>query len=579
MALQTTITAVEYDGNNSTEVEYPVPFPFLDTIHIYVAHLADGEQVPVVLDQTQYQVTRLPDGSGGSVLTNTAYPPEDKITVFRVVPLTQPTTYPTAGIFPAETHETALDRLTMVCQQLRSDLDKALGIDSSSVIVAPGQGNDLLRDVLQWEDAAERATVRPARRGQLGVQMGDMSLWMGLSNAVGDWGPMTESQPDAALIIGFLSDTGATGPDQQAAKAWLDAKGTDVQVFGGNGSGYSGGSVAVDWAEFLPYIDAETAYTAMGWQENEDLITRRAQTLALFDHVPQTNGGRYYSVTLGNGLVELFVLNCGVDQWSVDNGSEPDGIGSTSTQADNIRALVDASNAVWKIAVFHLPVVKDITAGVAMSQFAWVYDDSLFDLVLNGAHFSNSVTDIRGTAQVVAGASTQALAADSDTDGTGLADARHVWQNNLHRAGVALRASTSRLHYTVENIENEAVIYSDGIGGIQHKQSSWDWKILDQTETQAALTYYVAHLPQAFRLSELRISMHVFAEAGVFDVAIDGNSIGTFVMDAETKNFSLPQAGNSEGPYFPTGARVEITPAGAYPTNLGLNLGLVGNQM
>ena len=54
-------------------------------------------------------------------------PPDDEvsITIVRVVPLTQETDYQPFDAFPAETHERALDNLTMQTQQLQEEVDRA----------------------------------------------------------------------------------------------------------------------------------------------------------------------------------------------------------------------------------------------------------------------------------------------------------------------------------------------------------------------------------------------------------------------------------------------------------------------
>ena len=60
-------------------------------------------------------------------------------------PITQETDYISGDPFPAETHETALDRLTMIAQEIGSDADRSIkvpaGDPSSLSTIACGGGS------------------------------------------------------------------------------------------------------------------------------------------------------------------------------------------------------------------------------------------------------------------------------------------------------------------------------------------------------------------------------------------------------------------------------------------------------
>jgi chitodextrinase len=72
-------------------------------------------------------------------------------------------------------------------------------IDGNGAFVS-GTGDGTLVDTYSWADAAERATIRPRRIGQLGIQFDDNSVWRSNGTSVGAW---------QAAVIG---ETGATGP-------------------------------------------------------------------------------------------------------------------------------------------------------------------------------------------------------------------------------------------------------------------------------------------------------------------------------------------------------------------------------
>jgi hypothetical protein len=86
---------------------------------------ADGLESTLTLD-VDYALTGAGDPDGGTATTTVAYPSGGYITVLRDVPLTQETAYPETGKFPAQSHEAALDKLTMIVQQQAEVLSRAL---------------------------------------------------------------------------------------------------------------------------------------------------------------------------------------------------------------------------------------------------------------------------------------------------------------------------------------------------------------------------------------------------------------------------------------------------------------------
>lgn len=188
MSISTVLNAITYEGNASTVTPYEIPFPFLDGDHIYLATRATLAADPVLLDSADYTVTRLEDGSGGSVVTDAAVPVDEFLTIWRDVPYTQPLVVQPAGPFPAKSVEYGLDRLAMQIQQLARKLNELLEIDDGNDIVTiPGPGLEIAEDVASWADATARGSKVPTRAGQLGVQLSDSSVWAAGSTTVGDW--------------------------------------------------------------------------------------------------------------------------------------------------------------------------------------------------------------------------------------------------------------------------------------------------------------------------------------------------------------------------------------------------------
>lgn len=125
MTVSSQISQVEYASDGVT-VSFPIPFYFLENTHIQVViNDAAGNIYPVVIN-VDYTVAGAGNQAGGSLLFSVAQPSGRDITIMRSVPATQLTDYQPNDDFPAETHERALDKLTMLVQQTFGLLDRAL---------------------------------------------------------------------------------------------------------------------------------------------------------------------------------------------------------------------------------------------------------------------------------------------------------------------------------------------------------------------------------------------------------------------------------------------------------------------
>lgn len=102
---------------------FPLPFRFLDAADVQaVVVAADGGRevlAGLVLDGAG-------DPEGGQATTPRAIAAGETLILWTDTALVQPADYIAADAFPAETHEAALDRLTLIAQDQRRDLGRAL---------------------------------------------------------------------------------------------------------------------------------------------------------------------------------------------------------------------------------------------------------------------------------------------------------------------------------------------------------------------------------------------------------------------------------------------------------------------
>lgn len=120
MTVNTNSARVEQNGDGATTT-FPVPFYFLeaDDLLVYLGGL------PQLLT-THYSVSGAGNASGGSI-TFVAAPPAGtgNVIIIRDPDLLQSTRYPANDPFPAKTHETALDKLTMLMQRARDLINRS----------------------------------------------------------------------------------------------------------------------------------------------------------------------------------------------------------------------------------------------------------------------------------------------------------------------------------------------------------------------------------------------------------------------------------------------------------------------
>lgn len=125
MTVSSSTSRVTYAGNGATTA-FSVPFYFLDQTHLQVVlRSAAGVETTQVLT-TNYTVSGAGVPAGGTVTMLVAPAAGTTLAIVRSVPFTQETDYQPNDPFPAQTHEAALDKLTMEAQQLKELSDRTL---------------------------------------------------------------------------------------------------------------------------------------------------------------------------------------------------------------------------------------------------------------------------------------------------------------------------------------------------------------------------------------------------------------------------------------------------------------------
>ena len=116
MTISTTDSRISYNGNDVTTV-FSFPYRFLNQGHLVVVSIDSLGAETVKTLTTHYTVSGAGDPAGGSVTMLTAPATGTRLVIYRDTDVTQETDYVSGDPFPAESHETALDKLTMIMQE------------------------------------------------------------------------------------------------------------------------------------------------------------------------------------------------------------------------------------------------------------------------------------------------------------------------------------------------------------------------------------------------------------------------------------------------------------------------------
>lgn len=156
MTVSSETSKILYAGNDSTTA-FAVPFYFLANADLRVVLINDTTGIGTVqTETTHYTVAGAGNPAGGTVTMITAPATGETLLIKRDLDLKQETDYVPNDPFPAESHEEALDRLTMIAQQVDEKVDRAIlapeGDDGTVDYTLPGA--DSLK-LMRWNTAAD----------------------------------------------------------------------------------------------------------------------------------------------------------------------------------------------------------------------------------------------------------------------------------------------------------------------------------------------------------------------------------------------------------------------------------------
>ena len=178
MTISSTTTKNSYSGNGSTTTfAYGFYIPASTDIQVIVRSATGTETVKAEgTGSTNYAITNVGNASGGNIVFVTAPASGETVVLRRNTAKTQATDYVANDPFPAETHESALDKLTIIGQDLQEQVDRSLKISRTNTMTSTEftvGSSDRASKILAFDSS------------------GELSVTQELGTVKGNWGAST----------------------------------------------------------------------------------------------------------------------------------------------------------------------------------------------------------------------------------------------------------------------------------------------------------------------------------------------------------------------------------------------------
>ena len=208
MTVSTTTNRASYSGNGSTAA-FAYGFKiFADADLTVIIRSSAGVETTKTLT-THYTVSGAGTDSGGNVTFTTGNIPAsgETVVILRKLTLTQGTDYVANDPFPAESHEDALDRLTMIAQQHDEAIGRALKVSQTNVIATSEfttSASDRANKLLSFDGSGD-LTVTTGKVDTVTISAS------GLSAGATPTATATYTAASGALALALGIPAGATG--------------------------------------------------------------------------------------------------------------------------------------------------------------------------------------------------------------------------------------------------------------------------------------------------------------------------------------------------------------------------------
>jgi hypothetical protein len=172
MTISSTTVKVSYSGNGSTTV-FAYTFKILDDDEIQVIiRTSDGTET-IKTKTTHYTVSGVGSSGGGNITFLTAPTSLQTVVLKRNTTRTQETDYVANDPFPANSHEEALDRVTMITQEIQEELTRSIKLSKTNTMTSTEfsvGASDRANKILAFDTNGELSVTQ-----ELGTNRGNWS--------------------------------------------------------------------------------------------------------------------------------------------------------------------------------------------------------------------------------------------------------------------------------------------------------------------------------------------------------------------------------------------------------------------
>jgi hypothetical protein len=135
MTISSTTVRNSYSGNGSTTV-FAYTFKILDDDEIQVIIRSSTGTETTKTKTTHYTVSGVGSAGGGNITFLTAPGATETVVLKRNTTKTQETDYVANDPFPANSHEEALDRVTMIAQEIQEELGRSIKLSKTNTMTS-----------------------------------------------------------------------------------------------------------------------------------------------------------------------------------------------------------------------------------------------------------------------------------------------------------------------------------------------------------------------------------------------------------------------------------------------------------
>lgn len=265
-----TACVVSYQGGEGQSV-FPIPFPFQENSHIHARVRGADKNETILAAGVDFTVNSISDSYGELVLLGPALAEGNVLAISRRLPLTQEILFHNQGPNSPSAVEEAVDKLTMISQQLQADLDDRLAASPEGSV----QGLDEVLAAV--EDVRQRLGGKAAAvHSHIIADVGDLTARLAAKADTGHNHALTEVAGLEAALAGKLAALPSHAARHIAGGSDAIAP-EDIGVLPappGNGKTYlaTGGG----WVEYVAPGGGEESGEGVGTMDHAQLLNRDA---------------------------------------------------------------------------------------------------------------------------------------------------------------------------------------------------------------------------------------------------------------------------------------------------------------